>query len=105
MGIVEAYLADAAVIVPWWADARQTEHVYFHPGHEADNRTTYFPISRKALREQIDRLAEGALAPLGSRTERLAQFGRYVDFDETEPAALKFTRFVKRHLPQGTDKA
>ena len=98
MGIVEAYLADAAVIVPWWADACQSELVYAHPDNEQDWHTTYFPTSRAALRDQLDRLARGELAPLGSREARVAQFSRYVDFDGTESASEKFTRFVKRHL-------
>ncbi len=98
MGIVEAFLADSAVVIPWWADSIAKERGYFSPDVPEDLETAYFPKSRSELANMIEAMVAGQLPPKGARGQRFAQFRRYAAIDENEPASVKVTRFVKRHI-------
>jgi hypothetical protein len=98
-GILEAYLTDAAVIVPWWGDAiRSEDNCLVTEDNESDRRTTYFPTSQEALRLLIDKALDNALPPLGSPEDRLRQFKRFVWFDRSETSSSRFEAFVRRYI-------
>ena len=72
--------------------------MYFSPDVPEDLETAYFPKSRSELANMIEAMVAGQLPPKGTRSQRFAQFRRYAAIDENEPASVKVTRFVKRHI-------
>ena len=99
-GVLEAYLTDAAVVVPWWDDAvRSGDNCLVAADVESDRRTTYFPSSPADLRMLIVKALDKELPSLGSPEDRLRQFQRFVWFDRAQSSSSRFEAFVRQHLP------
>lgn len=98
-GILEGYLGDAAIVVPWWKDAVRpaVDTLISHETPE-DRATTHFPTSPDELRSLMEQAFAGPLPPLGDRSVRLSRFHRFVAFDADVSAAQKFEAFVRRFL-------
>ena len=98
-GILEAYLTDSAVVVPWWDDAVRTgENCLVVKSNQSDRNTTYFPESEKALGELVTKSLGGNLASLGTEQDRINQFKRFVMFDKNESASSRFEKLVRKHI-------
>ena len=98
-GILEGYLTDCAVIVPWWADAPRTrEDCLVTKDTDLDLATTYFPESAEDLKALIGDAFAGKLLPRGTDAERIAQFQRFVWFDRAATASARFEAVVKAAL-------
>jgi hypothetical protein len=77
LALLEALLSDAAIVVPHWADARQTpEQSVLDPTDEPTRRSVTFAESPRELRRLITRAARSKPRPLSAeqRAERLALF-------------------------------
>jgi len=100
-GVLEAYLTDAAVVVPWWKDAvRSSDDTLISAESEEDRRTTYFPASVEEFRGLIREALRAPLPVKGTEEGRLGRFRRLVAFDPKASASKKFEAFVKRALGQ-----
>jgi hypothetical protein len=98
-GILEAYLTECAVVVPWWDDAVRTVYdCLVVKNSQSDSDTTYFPETPTAFAELIQKSLAGKLAALGSREERIEQFKRFVFFDKNESASSRFEALVRKHI-------
>lgn len=98
-GVLEGYLTDAAIVVPWWKDAvRSADDTLIAHETQEDRATTHFPDSPAALRELIDRAVVGPLPVLGTPEQRRGRFQRFVAFDPEESASSKFEAFVRRYV-------
>jgi len=98
-GILEGYLTDCAVIVPWWADAPRThEDCLVTKDTALDLATTYFPESVEGLKALIGDAFAGKLPPRGTDAERIAQFQRFIWFDPAVTASARFEAVVKAAL-------
>jgi hypothetical protein len=98
-GILEGYLTDCAVIVPWWADAPRThEDCLVTKDTDLDLATTYFPESAEALQTLISDALAAKLPPRGTDTERIEQFQRFIWFDREASASARFEAVVHQVL-------
>jgi hypothetical protein len=99
-GILEAFLTECAVIVPWWDDAVRSAHnCLIVEEVKSDRQTTYFPTSPEAFGEMLHKALNNVLSPLGSQEERLRQFQRYVRFDKNESASSRFEALIRKYIP------
>lgn len=95
-GMLEGYLTDCAVVVPWWADApRSHENCLVTKDTALDLATTEFPESAEALQALIKEAIAGKLSPRGTDAERIAQFQRFIAFDRTTRASDRFEAVVR----------
>ena len=98
-GILEGYLTDCAVIVPWWADApRSHEDCLVTKDTDLDLATTYFPEGADDLKALIGDAFSGNLPPRGTDAERIAQFQRFIWFDREATASARFEAVVQAAL-------
>lgn len=98
-GILEAYLTECAVVVPWWDDAVRTgDNCLVVKGCKIDRDTTYFPETPKVFGDLIQKSLDGELPPLGSPEERVDQFKRFVLFDRNESASSRFEALVRKYI-------
>jgi hypothetical protein len=95
-GLLEAYLSQAAVAVPWWKDAvRGGESNLINEDDPRDKATTHFPATPDALQDLIDEALKGKLPPKGTAEQRLKQFQRYIAHDPSETASARFETLVR----------
>ena len=95
-GVLEAYLTDAAVVVPWWKDAvRPAVDTLISAETPEDRATTHFPDSPDALSRLIEQAVAAPLPVLGAPEERLSRFQRFVAFDPERSASSKFEAMVR----------
>ncbi len=98
-GVLEGYLTDAAVVVPWWKDAvRPPDDTLISKQSPEDRLVTHFPETPQAFRTLLDQAVRAPLPVLGTPAERRSRFQRFVAFDPNESASAKFEAFVRSHI-------
>jgi hypothetical protein len=94
-GVLEGYLSDSAVVVPWWKDSvRERSECLIYEPNEADRAVTYFPKSALELGQHIHAALEGRLPPKGSHELRLKHFSHFIRHEPPNLASSRFEKLV-----------
>lgn len=105
LSVLEALLADTAVSVPYWSDARSDpDWLMFDPADAVCRRAIRFPASPGELRELLDAAARGTLAQVGGRSERLACVERLIHVPTDRTASANVGAFVRHYIAEARDK-
>jgi len=99
LAILEALLADTAVVVPCWGDSKRDQHrSLVHFENEQDQQVCYFPYSSQEFRQILDQAINGSLQPKGTREDRLGRFSLHSKVDPTKRASQEVEKFIRSFL-------
>jgi len=100
LAVLEALLADTAVVVPCWGDSKRDQHrSLVHYENAQDQQVCYFPMSRQEFRALLERAVAGALQPKGTREQRLKRFSLHCKVDHNRRASNEVETFILSFLP------
>lgn len=101
LAVLEALLAETAVVVPCWSDSKRDQHrSLMHFENPLDQQVCYFPQSSTELHELLDQAIAGTLTPKGSREKQLERFSLHSKVDPAKKASHEVERFIRSLLPR-----
>jgi hypothetical protein len=100
LAVLEALLADTAVVVPCWGDSKRDQHrSLVHYENSQDQQVCYFPMSPQEFRALLEQAVTGALQPKGTREQRLERFSLHSKVDQNRRASNEVEKFILSFLP------
>jgi hypothetical protein len=101
LAVLEALLAETAVVVPCWSDSKRDQHrSLMHFENTLDQQVCYFPQSPVELHQLLEQAIAGTLTPKGSREKQLERFSLHSKVDPAKKASHEVEHFIRSLLPQ-----
>ena len=106
LAVAEAFLAETAVIAPFWGDARREPAECLLLRDDPDDvAATYFADSPEELVALLDRAAARDLPPKGDKAFRRKRFCRHIALPDEGTCADQVERYINHFIAAARDTA